>query len=281
MDSEFQTACPICNCKVDIVTTKESYGRIWTIRRCLDCGHGFVEDRPTHGFLSEIYSNDSSHHAMSDTHSRLKKPSRVHDRTTAKICSLTRGRGFSLDIGSGSAIRSLSLHKHGFSPVMIDLDPRARRAANRVPNGIFQYCSFEDFMCDKPFSVILMSHVLEHALYPIQWLDRARQMLSQQGVLAVLLPNFTGVYRLLGSHDPFLLPPVHLNFFSPRSLKLAFQMAGLRPVAFETRSYVPTQHQIRKFSMFRKVMGHAWNLLSKPLDFTPWGIILHGYAKQP
>ena len=66
-----------------------------------------------------------------------------------------------------------------------------------------------------------MSHVLEHSLQPLDWLKHAWKLLSDDGILAIALPNFGGVYRFLGERDPWIIPPVHLQFFTPRSLRQA------------------------------------------------------------
>src|SRR5205814_10170100 len=115
----------------------------------------------------------------------------------------------------------------------------------RVPGATFRLCSLEQFAQDAlnqspplNFSVIVMSQVLEHALDPLDGLGRAGELLAEDGVLAVAVPNFAGPYQLLGSRDPFLTPPMHLNFFTPRSMRLAMESAGLRVVKLASRSEI-------------------------------------------
>ena len=73
-----------------------------------------------------------------------------------------------------------------------------------------------------------MSHVLEHSLRPLDWLAHAAKLLSPDGILAIAIPNFGGIYRFLGERDPWIIPPVHLQFFTPRSLRRALESSGLR-----------------------------------------------------
>jgi 2-polyprenyl-3-methyl-5-hydroxy-6-metoxy-1,4-benzoquinol methylase len=271
--------CPACGAVARLYTSKTGHGQVWHVHRCSTCGHGFVSNRPTPQTLERIYSTTDDHHPMDDPSSPEARATRdENNRLVDTIVKLTPVRGDSLDIGSGGAMFSHQLHRKGFRPVMIDLDPRAQRAAEWIPGGIFKRTSFEDFEHERPFGAIVMSQVLEHALHPVQWLRKAQGLLSQNGVLAVALPNFAGVYRVLGERDPFLIPPVHLNYFTRHSLERMFRQAGLRPVKFDSSSSVITRHPTKAFSAKRRVLGAAWNAVAGVLDPTALGIILHGYA---
>src|SRR5205807_7246343 len=107
-----------------------------------------------------------------------------------------------------------------------------------------------------PFAAIGMSQVLEHALDPMGWLRHARQLLIPGGVLVIAVPNFSGVYRLLGKRDPFLMPPIHLNYFTPKSLRLAFEAAGLSTVVMQSRSLMAMRNGTGARSMIRRMAGH-------------------------
>jgi SAM-dependent methyltransferase len=189
------------------------------------------------------------------------------------VCRLTSGRGRSLDVGSGDGAFSLHLHRRGFSPTMTDLDPRSELVKDRIEGSRFYPCLFEDMTDMGPYDVIIMSHVLEHSLDPIAWLRRAEQILSPGGVLAVAVPNFGGVYRLLGTKDPFINPPQHLNYFTAKSLSLAMRAAKLTPKV-SSISLVNASHP----SLAKRAIAHTWNLGAVILDTTTRGIALTAYG---
>jgi 2-polyprenyl-3-methyl-5-hydroxy-6-metoxy-1,4-benzoquinol methylase len=274
-----QVECPACGGPAPFYCSKASDGQEWSVHRCGACGHGFVANRPSPETLDRIYSKTSTHLAMEEpTSDEAAEARRGGNRLIDTICRISGERGDSLDVGSGSGVFSYHLHRRGYRPVMIDLDPRAERAAKLIPGGVFRRSSFEDFSHDRPFGAIVMSQVLEHALSPMEWLRKARGMLAPKGVLAVALPNFGGVYRVLGARDPFIFPPIHLNYFTRDSLERMFRSAGLRAVRFDSSSQVRTRHPTRQFSAKRRIAGGAWNAVSWVLDGTTKGIILHGYA---
>ena len=271
--------CPACSSAAPFYCAKTSSGQEWRVHRCGNCGHGFVANRPTPDVLNHIYAETDSHLPMDEPTSHEAEAAReASNRLVDTICALTAERGDSLDVGSGSGVFSYHLHRKGFRPVMIDLDPRAERAASSIPGGVFRRSSFEDFSHDRPFGAIVMSQVLEHALDPLGWLKKARQLLAPRGVLAVALPNFGGVYRVLGKRDPFIIPPIHLNYFTRDSLDRMFRVAGLKAVRFDSVSEVTTRHPTKRFSLKRRVLGGAWNAVSGVLNPTSRGIILQGYA---
>jgi len=266
-------ACPICGGATRPGYTIAALGRDWHIRSCARCGHGFVANRPNPSELAEFYKSHpeqlgSSHPAPTPPPSALQ--------IAGAIASLTSLRGRSLDVGCGSGDFSVALQQQGFTPTLTDWSPEVLKLQPHFPRGKCYHCAFEDLQDKGPYDAILMSQVLEHALDPLDWLRRARDLLSPGGVLAVALPNFAGVYRLLGRRDPFLIPPFHLNYFSPASLRRGFESAGLSPVRMRSSSELCTDNLTDP----RRLIRATLNTLSRPLDLTARGIVLRGYARR-
>jgi len=275
------TTCPICGAAAHPFCEKERYGQTWQVAKCGACGHGFVSNRPDPQTLARIYATEEHHEASEEDPTTEYYESRKSCRKLiGPIDKLVPAgdRGRSLDVGCGDGSFSYYLHKAGFTPTLIDLDPRAQRIANKIPGSTFQSVSFEGLNDAGGFDAILMSQVLEHALDPMAWLARARDLLSRRGILAVAVPNFGGVYRILGVRDPFIIPPLHLNYFTPRSLEIAMTKSGLTPRAWRHLSEIVVTNPTRKFSLKRRVIGHVWNAISPPVDWVHQGIILCGFA---
>lgn len=277
-------ACMICGSSSPLFCRKEAYHQNWDIRRCVQCGHGFVSNRPTFAALGEIYAMEESHHTLpegedanadaADSKSLAHAINSLYLKNRAGSPNDARR---SLDVGAGSGRFSRQLAQFGFKPTLIDLDPRAERAASRISGVQFYRTSFEELPDRGPYSAIIMSQVLEHALDPLDWLRRAASILAPGGVLAVAVPNFGGIYRMLGVRDPFLIPPVHLNFFTAASLRMAFEKAGLAPAFLDSRSEISMGSGSGK----RRWIGHLWNACSWVLNPTRSGIILRGFATRP
>jgi 2-polyprenyl-3-methyl-5-hydroxy-6-metoxy-1,4-benzoquinol methylase len=272
--------CPICGGDAEPFCSRHAYGDAWQISKCGACRHGFVSNRPSEERLAAIYATEAHLPSVEDPTPEFYESRRDCRTWIRAISKLAPNRGRSLDVGCGDGGFSYHLQKAGFTPHMIDLDPRAQRIANKIPGASFGRVSFEDLKDPGGFDVILMSQVLEHSLDPLAWLVRARDLLSERGLLAIGVPNFGGIYRILGKRDPFIIPPIHLNYFTPRSLHIAMTKAGLKPRAWRHMSTVNVTHPTRKLSLKRRVVGHVWNLLSVPVDWAGQGIILCGFASR-
>ena len=276
--------CMICESPASLFCRKEAHNQSWTICKCTQCGHGFVSNRPTLEILNRIYASEESHHTMpvgedldadaADARSLAKSINGVYLKNrSGKVANAPR----SLDVGAGSGRFSRQLAKFGFKPTLIDLDPRAERSANLIADVKFYRTSFEELPDRGPYDAIIMSQVLEHSLDPMDWLRRAASILTPGGVLAVAVPNFGGIYRMLGERDPFLIPPVHLNFFTARSLRMAMEKVGLVPAYLDSRNEI----SLGSGSGKRRLIALIWNAGSWVLNPTRSGIILRGFATRP
>jgi len=277
--------CPVCGGdETRAHFEKVAHGETWYIRRCASCGHGFVANPPSLERLGEIQAALEADTSGSASGQMLAPPrDDLENRTFARrIASLTTARGKTLDVGCGDGSATLCLSLEGFRPhLLIDFDPRAASTVRHIPNSTFDRIAFEDLSSDAhgPFDVIVMSHVLEHALRPLDWLAHARNLLSRDGLLAIGLPNFGGVYRFLGARDPFIIPPVHLQYFTPSSMRRALERSGLNVVRMESRSGVTLTPVDRPLSFRSKLTRRTWNAGAAVLNRTTRGIVLWAFAR--
>ena len=80
-----------------------------------------------------------------------------------------------------------------------------------------------------PFDVICMWFVLEHLHDPLADLKKLRELISDSGILLMLLPNLWDplltIYHSSRYEDFFYQLP-HLNYFSPETLQMALERCG-------------------------------------------------------
>lgn len=139
-------------------------------------------------------------------------------------------RGNLLDIGSGngeflSNMRDLGWQVHGVEP-----DEKAIRYAKEVFNlelhqGTLESVSFPE----NTFDVVTMNHVIEHVYDPIDLVRECRRILKQGGRLVIVTPNVDSLgHRLFKKNWRGLEPPRHLHLFSPMTMQLCADKAGLK-----------------------------------------------------
>jgi SAM-dependent methyltransferase len=149
--------------------------------------------------------------------------------------------GSALELGCGDGKLLAGLQESGWAVVGVDPDPAARKVAGERGLQVHDGTAEEPpaAIDGRTFDLVLMQHVLEHCLDPVQALRVAAAYLKPNGVLVVETPNNEAVgLRAAGAAWPWLDVPRHLNFFTPHSLRAACSLAGLAPVATEYTGYV-------------------------------------------
>ena len=109
--------------------------------------------------------------------------------------SITNGAEV-LDIGCGNGIISRSLGAAGFNVLGVDVSEKAIEKAqslNKLSNVRFEVKSAEQLVVDgQQYEAIICSEVLEHLHQPEVLLKVLRQILKENGILIVTVPNGKG-----------------------------------------------------------------------------------------
>ena len=122
---------------------------------------------------------------------------------------------------------------------------------------------------DAPFergSIDLLSawDVLEHTPDPRKVLERAHELLSPEGILALSYPDYgSGSARLLGSRWPFLLT-VHLYYFVPATMRKLLKRTGFEPLVF--RPHIQTLEMGYVAGRAAPYLGRLGGLLTRSMD---------------
>jgi 2-polyprenyl-3-methyl-5-hydroxy-6-metoxy-1,4-benzoquinol methylase len=99
----------------------------------------------------------------------------------------------------------------------------------------------------KKYSCIHMSHVLEHIPNPDEWLERAKELLVDKGILVVCVPNMFSLSRKLkfffrkagirtGKWKESWRTPDHLFEPTIRGMKTLFRKQGFKILCYYTYS---------------------------------------------
>ena len=218
--------CPLCG------GSRHCHWRIlngFQTDRCLDCGLLFVHPRPVEDALNKHY-RDLDGDALTGFYQRMATPNVLagYDRKLEWIEGLLPGRGRLLEFGCGAAyLMERAVHR-GWQADGVDLGAWTERAArargvSNVHVGRLADLSFPDGY----FDVVYAAQVLEHLHAPLNELTELRRILRPGGVLYVDVPNNRTLPIMLGVDDFELnMPPGHLNYFTPRTIRLLLQRGG-------------------------------------------------------
>jgi len=232
-------ACHLCS-GTDEVTYLEARG--YRIAQCRGCGLWFVNPQPTVEELRQFY-------ARYDDGEQWRNGEEHFNRGIRRAIRRIRPSGTVLDIGCGSGNFLRCMKEVGFSVFGIEPSESGSQFAREEHAIEIYHGMIEDYFAahrGRKFDVITLLNVLEHLTNPAQTLLQLRQILSADGVLAIVVPDarfhdLIGRLRhLVGFSDAYWLeqsflvgfwPPNHLCSFQPRTITSLLQRCGLRVIA--------------------------------------------------
>jgi SAM-dependent methyltransferase len=201
--SEWETvACPFCGSTNYSVYERFGSELQFTYVLCKDCKLVYQSPRPKYNqeFVDAAYA---SYYQFTDSLDLKSNPDvpessvNMFRKEVEYLLQFDQKRTAVLDIGSGMGTFLVAAKPH--YQVAVGLDVSAQMAAfveRQLGVKVFLE-QFENFNYDKKFSLIHMSHVIEHVPNPKEWLQKARQALEPGGILVINVPNkFSMSFRL-------------------------------------------------------------------------------------
>lgn len=226
----------------------------WWIVRCRGCGLARVDPAPRPEDLPPLYDEAyfsiglfngavhaggmSGHLALAADLARRPAWLRWHGRRLAHLESfLSSGparRGRLLDVGCGAGYFLDAAREAGWQAQGVEPSPAAARVGReQLGLDIFQGTLEQASFLPASFDVITLFEVLEHLYEPAQALAEARRILRPQGLLAIQVPNDHGSYRsqvFRPDNRWWVIPPLHLFFFTAETLTRWLRQVGFEPV---------------------------------------------------
>lgn len=104
--------------------------------------------------------------------------------------------GSILDVGCGNGVISRYIGEHGYTVLGIDVSDKtiaAAQTANKLSNVEFKVLSAESLVADgKKYDAVICSEVLEHLTDPNKLLGTLQNVVAENGILIVTVPNGKG-----------------------------------------------------------------------------------------
>jgi 2-polyprenyl-3-methyl-5-hydroxy-6-metoxy-1,4-benzoquinol methylase len=214
-------------------------GTVWSVVRCTECSHRFMNPEPTRETLEWYYAQGydayETDHAVDDGF----EPALAEARRTGTYRHVQIRPGMRiLDVGcgGGSFLRvaaALGAEVQGVEP---SPDGVASCRANGVP--VFHGMLGDFLKTDPaPFDLVTANHVVEHHPDPVALLADMARLTGPDGRIWIAVPNAGCFFaRALRDRWHSCNLPLHLQQFTDRSVVRAFEAAGLAVDGTETVS---------------------------------------------
>lgn len=197
-----------------------------------------------------------------------------------------------LDVGAHAGRFIALARQQGWAAEGLELNPKtAAYAARRTRATVRQLNVHEVDAATAAFDAITVTDVLEHIPDPIGVLTRIAALLAPGGWTAVKVPSGPGQLRkeqwrgrLVPGYRPTLADNlVHVNHFSPRSLRIALERAGFRDVVITPGAPELPAGSGWRGAVSRSVrrgLHQAARILPGGIDL-PVTLNLQAYARRP
>lgn len=266
MDNPNNTSpCPICGHGSRHVFHAKNYD----FSKCAgdNCGHIFVDPIPTLEELNQYYAKNTSGLENSDSWTMVEdyaaNPVVVHNFYLKNRIRFLRRKKILrkdssvLDVGCSTGMFLRVLKDLGYQDLLgVDVSIEQVNHCRNV-NHIEAFQRMEQIPSDRKFDLVSLYAVLEHVPDPKEVLMQATGLLKETGKLIVDVPNYRSLYRVLtGKKWLWLIPPVHLQYFSPKSMEhladsCALQIEYASTKSTSTYTYILAHHV---FDVLRREM---------------------------
>jgi ubiquinone/menaquinone biosynthesis C-methylase UbiE len=191
------------------------------IFKCNRCGYIFDNPRPAFDEIINFYSGEDQY----DSWLKEEKGRDILWQKRLKMVKNLKNTGALLDIGAGIG-QFLFFAGHDFEVQGTEISETAIKTAKEKYNLNLIKGEIEDIdFGNRRFDVITLFHILEHVPDPSSVIDRCYELLSDEGVLIIAVPNEINslikrpVKRLLSilrvgkfkKYGKFGLPRIKLN----------------------------------------------------------------------
>lgn len=222
----------------------EQYGG-FCARLCVDdaTGHGRFAPMPSAALLERYYNGTFTRSETAVTPEAEFTPEvlDVIRRTIAYVREITGlPENFTYhDVGCGFGASVWAAQQLGLQATGSEVNRAWVDGANPHCRGALSAEPLEDVLAGLGYEIDLFfcAHVLEHLVDPERTLELMARHLSAHGVAYLCVPNFHSARAMVGGrrNDPHYQFPLHLNYFTPKSLCAMLRAVGLEAIQIETR----------------------------------------------
>jgi 2-polyprenyl-3-methyl-5-hydroxy-6-metoxy-1,4-benzoquinol methylase len=224
---ESVTQCPLCASSRSLQFDLRKFRGISVVNRiCRDCGLVYQSPRMTEEETASYYRAEYRL-TYQGVEGPIARDLAVQAARAQSLLGFARPHIASifrcLDIGSSTGLILQYFKDHyGCQPVGIEPGDAYRTYAREQGLTVYQSLDELEKAGEKRFSLISMSHVLEHLPNPVGYLNHLREsILTPEGWLLIEVPN-------LYAHDSFEL--AHLYSFSSHTLQEVLRRSGFEVV---------------------------------------------------
>lgn len=259
------TSCPLCglNDLENEFTSKDFLfsRREFTVVRCKACGLHFTNPRVRENQIQKYYFPDYNPYKDVKQSTFIKMAKGILGRFAGNIHLriLEELKSFNakdvLEIGPANGSLLFFLKDHGFQVTGVEID---RNCAEKI-RGKGIPCLQGDLnenmseLGQKRFDAVILCHVLEHLYWPKETLKNIYNLLNEQGIIYLNLPNSSSLEaRIFGKYWLGFDLPRHVVHYDTETIGAVLIETGFHLYKLEDVLEPPFIIQSTAYSFFKK-----------------------------
>ncbi len=262
-----------------------------SIVKCRDCGLIYPKPIPVPDEIS-LQKQYSGRDAYFSDELDLYKI-RYYREVLKRLGDLSKAPGKKLlDIGCGEGDFLSMAADEGYESLGVDISEEfvrhARSRGLEVIQGEFTEMAFPP---EKHFNIIVMYALLEHVFRPKEYLIKAKEVLADDGILYVKVPNEGSIIFSVGdlykrismsqetTHLSVFSTPYHIYGFTQHTLRRLFDMLGLRILRMRVFNDGPSGF-MRSRTLYERIEKAGYAMAHNLCGLINQGISIEAYVKK-
>lgn len=194
--------CPVCNSSEYSVYERFGSQLQYTYVICKNCSLIYTNPRPKYDqdFIDSCYSSYyqyTENLTLKDLESIKESSLPLFEKELSHLMKFDKKREAVLDIGSGMGTFLLAAKSYYKTLIGLDVSEKMAKFVESTIKVPILITQFEEYYPEIKFSLIHMSHVIEHIPNPNLWISHAKNLLDKNGILVINVPNKMGLsYRI-------------------------------------------------------------------------------------
>ncbi len=266
--------CPVCYSNKFKIYEKFGHKMQYTYVQCRDCSLVYSSPRPEYNqdYIDSCYSvyQYSDTATLDDLEHINTSGLTMFKKEVANLIRYDKIRTSVLDIGSGMG--TFLYAAKPFYKKLTGLDVSEKMAGfvkEKVGVNVLLE-QFQDHKTEEPYSLIHMSHVIEHVPNPNEWMQHARKLLHTNGILVINVPNKMSLSNVIQ------------HWFYKLGLKKQFSSAMMDPTRTPDHLYEPTKKSFLKLIVqnnFRVIDFYTYSRKDIVSNSNPMSRLIHKILK--
>jgi SAM-dependent methyltransferase len=242
--------CLCCNSNShDLLYEKGQFNLKLNLVACKDCGFTFLNPRKSKEEYMEFYANEYDKYyrpAIINLNNKSEQ-NKLGEVLIKRFGSRFKDNQNVLEIGSGEGFNLISIKNKFPNSKLFAIEPSTVSSEILKRNDINVISNDADSNWEETspkFDVIIMRHVLEHMINPIELLKKIKNALSETGILYIAVPNS---YKPKSPLKDWIRVP-HTFYFSKDSLNIILNKSGLKTIGEITEGDIDNQFELYCFT---------------------------------